>query len=131
VKEIRTMNGTLRLGKVIRTLGLMGIMMALAGMMAYAPSASAGSSAPALSTVIVNVVFPDTGSDSNSAEVSIADPQGNSVAYGTTDSAGRFVAKVAPGNYKLTVHARGYSEHIETFRVGRTGTVTLKVFLDE
>jgi 5-hydroxyisourate hydrolase-like protein (transthyretin family) len=101
-----------RIGKIIRTLGLMGIMMALAGLMVNAPAASAASSklkvTPAVGKLNVYVGFPASANTLPTVQVGVIDSNGNYVAKGTTDSNNSYTTSLASGAYKVLVSAEGY-----------------------
>lgn len=105
------------IGKVIRTLGLMGIMMALGGLMAAnAPSASAGNEGK-LTVVAVDEL---SGKAIAEATLLVTDGNGNAVAKGTADRTGSFSSYVAPGTYKVSVNAFSYIEYVTRVEI-KTG----------
>ena len=123
------MNVTLRIAKVIRTLGLMGIMLALAGFMAHAPSASAGRMNPADSRVVVYPIFPASADEAATAAVMVYDSNGFPVAKGTATSKESYVATLAPGGYTVSVFAEGFSDYTEVIKVDGGQTFTVKALL--
>ncbi len=112
------MNVTLRIGKVIRTLGLMGIMLALAGFMAHASSASAGRMKQADSTIMVYPIFPSSVDETTTAAVMIYDSNGYPVAKGTATGKESYAATLAPGGYTVSVFAEGFSDYTEVVKLG-------------
>src|SRR4051794_23228688 len=100
------MNAIRNFGKVIRTLGLMGLMMAIAGLLAtnvHQASANGIEPTKPLGKVAVWAAFdpapPPTASFR--ATVSISDVKGNVVAKGTVNNtATSFVARLSEGVYK-------------------------------
>src|SRR6188768_3812626 len=103
------MNVIARINKVIKTLGLMGIMMALAGFLAAtsAPASAAGitSAAPLPRTgqVVVYTEAPSSASNMVRMDVVIFDAQGNGVAKGIVYGSGKFSAQLPEGAYKVSV----------------------------
>ncbi|HKP51355.1 MAG TPA: carboxypeptidase regulatory-like domain-containing protein [Chloroflexia bacterium] len=119
------MNPTLRISKVIRTLGLMGIMLALAGLVANTPSASAGRIKPADSRVVVYPIFPSTETQATAA-IMVYDSNGYPVAKGTASNEESFVATLAPGGYTVSVFADGYADYNEIVKLDGGQSVTVK-----
>ena len=132
------MNPTLRIGKVIRTLGLMGIMMALAGFMAAAPSASAGRIGPRTSpgpiaefgklNVVAEIGAP--GSSFIPVYITVADSEGKIVAEGLAAGDRSFGAKLLTGVYKVNLTAPGYKPFSEIVKLAGQSTTNIKAVLE-
>jgi hypothetical protein len=117
------MNAIRNFGKVIRTLGLMGLMMAIAGLLATnVHSASANGIEPnnPVGKVAVWAAFNPAPPPAASfhAAVVISDAKGNVVAKGNIGSTETsFVTRLPEGIYKVSVSAAGYSEYTEVVKV--------------
>lgn len=126
------MNFTAHINKVIRTLGLMGIMMALAGFLAAANSAPASAASIRPTQGIGKVSVTARAISSASAvriDVVIYDANANSVAKGTIGSGGTFGVALLAGEYKVTVSARGYNTYAQSVKVEAEGTSTINTTL--
>jgi uncharacterized membrane protein len=130
------MKVTTSIGKVIKTLGLMGIMMALAGLMVHAPAASAASASTSklrLSTpgkLAVYVSFPATADVLPTVEVAVIDAKDTIVAKGTTDSNNSYSTSVPSGAYKVLVNAEGYKSSVTETKVASGQATGVKVALE-
>lgn len=121
---------TVRIGKVIKTLGLMGIMMALAGLMVHAPSASAGGLGITPSGKLnVYIGFASNPDSQPQAEVAVIDGKGAYVSKGTTNRSGSYATAIAPGAYKVVVNAEGYKSATVAVKVTSGQATNVKVEL--
>jgi len=135
------MNVTARINKVIKTLGLMGIMMALAGFLAASTSpasaasltSSAGSGLqpmPRIGEVVVYAEIEGSTSALVPIEVVIFDAWGNGVTKGVIyNNAGKFSAQLVSGDYKVQVLAKGYTTHYATVKIEPNMSTTVKAGL--
>jgi hypothetical protein len=129
------MNLISNIGKAIRTLGVMGIMLALAGFaVSSAPSASAASAPTSVrgdyGALSVTVDFLAGASDRNVATVVVQNRNGKLIDKGTTNSDGTYTVKLMPDAYKITVTADGYKSYSQTVRVTSSQTSEVKVALE-
>jgi uncharacterized membrane protein len=131
------MKVTTHFGKVLKTLGLMGIMMALAGLLVQAPAASAASaSASKFRTVAapgklsVYVAIPTTADKLPTIYVAVMDSKGNVVAKGTADSNNSYSTALAPDVYKVQVDAEGYKSSAVETKVASGQASAVKVALE-
>jgi len=128
------MNVTAHINKAIKTLGLMGIMMALAGFLA---TSTAPASADKLSNIQPLssgqvVVYADALSSSTdivAMEVVVTDVRGNSVTKGVIYGSGKLSAQLPTGDYKVSVSAKGYNTYGEAFKIEPNGTTIVKTVL--
>lgn len=130
------MNVTARINKVIRTLGVMGIMMAMAGFLAAntapASAASIGSSTqpmPRVGQVIVYAQAQSPATDTVVMDVVIFDAKGNSVAKGKIYGDGKFSAQLISGEYKVQVSAKGYTTFNQDIRIDANTNTIVKIAL--
>ncbi|HKP53873.1 MAG TPA: carboxypeptidase-like regulatory domain-containing protein [Chloroflexia bacterium] len=126
------MNLVSKIGKAIRTLGVMGIMLALAGFTASAaPSASASSIVTGDAGVLsMYVQFNNSVMDTNIADVVVQNARGVVVAKGKTTIDGAYSAKLLPGSYKVTVSANGYKPYTQSVTITSSQTSEMKVALE-
>ena len=122
------------INQVIRTLGLMGIMMALAGFFAAANSASAAditTATPLAKTgqVVVYAEASPASSNMTRIDLAISDGQGNTVAKGVIYGSGKFSAELPTGNYKVALYAKGYDTFSQAFNIAPDGTAVVKATL--
>ena len=123
------MNLISNIGKAIRTLGVMGIMLALAGFTASAaPSASAASTSDA-GVLSVYVQFNPSPMDTNVADVVVQNSRGVVVAKGKT-SFDAYTVKLLPGTYKVTVSATGYKTYTQSVKIASSQTSEMTVALE-
>ncbi len=121
------MNLISNIGKVIRTLGVMGIMLALAGFMATSASAARFRPQEDTGTLAVHVNFAiASGTEGSVAAVVVHDQAGNIVAEASIDSETIFVTALAPGAYEVTLDAQAYASHTEKVMIisGQTSSVS-------
>ena len=128
------MNLTVKISKVIRTLGIMGIMMALAGFMAgtSAQAASATSVTPRVVQGKLNV-FAIVDNSANAIpviKVAVVDRNANIVASGYAARDGSFGAKLAPGSYKVNITSPGFKPYSQVVSVTSDATTTVKAALE-
>ncbi|HKP54714.1 MAG TPA: carboxypeptidase-like regulatory domain-containing protein [Chloroflexia bacterium] len=126
------MNLISNIGKAIRTLGVMGIMLALAGFTASAaPSASASSIVTGDAGVLsVYVQFNPSVMDTNIADVVVQNARGVVVAKGKTTIDGSYAVKLLPGTYKVTVSANGFKSYTQSVTINSSQTSEMKVALE-
>jgi Carboxypeptidase regulatory-like domain len=121
--------------KVIKTLGLLGIMLSLAGALAAAPPASASSLAGSpggylplpgkLGVYAINTV---TGSAVAGADVVIVDlVTGQSIIKGLTRADGSYSTALPEGSYKVAIFAKGYKQQSELVKVTSRQTTITKI----
>ena len=118
--------------KAIRTLGIFGIMMALAGLLASGVRpASAASIVPgtSLGKVSVTVVMNPSSASVTRADIDIRNSQGVVVAKGSTSNGSSYVTTLAIGAYKVHVTAAGYKEYAEVIKIKQGETTTVKAAL--
>jgi len=127
------MNVISNLSKVIRTLGVMGIMLALAGLaVSSAPSVSAARFSPKAETgtLTVHVDFATGDPETNVAAVTVSDQDGNIVAEATIDSETIFVTALAPGAYMVSIDAQAYTSHNEKVMITSDQTSSVSATLE-
>ena len=137
-------NITVKTTNWIKGLALFGLMVAMAGMLAGAPGASAASAprfgfspVPAsdlgkISLVAVNA-DPTSESDGIAGATVLVRPIGSDVVVvkGTTDASGRFASYIAAGTYEVTVTADGYKPTMQTVKVSSGQGTSLVAALEE
>ena len=131
-KEIHnTMNLISNIGKAIRTLGVMGIMLALAGFaVSSAPSASAATPRVGAGTLAVSVDFGYTAADNNVASVTVLNQDGKIVSQGTVDSETIFVTKLPAGAYIVSVEAKAFKSYSTKVMITSGQTSSVKATLE-
>lgn len=118
--------------KAIRTLGLFGIMMALAGLLATGVRpASASSIGPggAYGKVSVAAIFSDNTSSLIAANVDIRNTQGVVVAKGIATNGSNYATSLTVGSYKVHVTAAGYKDYGAVINVTKGATTAVKATL--
>ena len=121
------MSLTSKISTVIRTLGVMGIMLALAGFMASASTASAARVAQGKLDVYA---FVDPSANTPpTIQVLVTDRTGKIVAKGEAGTEGNFSAKLAQGEYKVNITASGYKPYSEMAYIVANETITFKAAL--
>jgi hypothetical protein len=131
--------------KVVKTLGLLGIMLSLAGAFAVAPSASASTldnsagtstlaafQTPAptgkLGVYAINTL---TGATVAGAEVVVVDlTTGQSIVKGLTRTDGSFSAELPEGGYKVGIFAKGFKQHSEYVKVSAGKATITKIGIE-
>ena len=110
----------------IKGFALLGIMVALVGMLAVAPAASAASArlspapVPASSLGKISIFAHEGSSVTGIANATVVVQQYNSdvvVLKGLTDASGRFASYIAPGTYQVSVIAKGYKEFSQVAKI--------------
>ncbi|HKP51874.1 MAG TPA: carboxypeptidase-like regulatory domain-containing protein [Chloroflexia bacterium] len=129
------MNVITNIGKAIRTLGVMGIMLALAGFaVSSAPSASAASLAPRVEagTLAVHVDFAPSVSDANEALVTVLNQDGKIVAQAVVNERTIFATKLPAAAYIVTVEAKAFKPYSTKVMItsGQTSTVSTTLEAD-
>ncbi len=117
----------------IKGLTLLGMMVAMVGMLAIAPAASANSSVICSSDVIgkISIFAVDAvkGDDVAGATVVVYNTNGEIVLKGTTDANGNFSSYSCTRTYKVKVFADGFKEFAEVVTVSANETTTVKAAL--
>ncbi len=117
----------------IKGLTLLGMMVAMVGMLAIAPAASANSSVICSSDALVKIsiyaVDSVKGDDVAGATVAVYNTKGEVVLKGTTDANGNFRTYSCTGTFKVRVFADGYKEHSEVVTVIDNQTTLIKAAL--
>lgn len=113
------MNATRSFGKVIRTLGLMGIMMALAGFMATATTPASATEIIGNPTGKLTVHVPASPSPSTTSHalVVIADDAGNKFVETQVALGSSYSTYLVPGVYKVYVTVSNGSEFSQVAEV--------------
>src|ERR1044072_4107509 len=127
------------MGKSVKVLSVLGIMLGFAAMLGSASGASAatlGSTDPGILPVAtapgklgVYAVDEIKGSPVADAALGIWDAKGNIVAKGYTNEAGFFAVKLAQGTYKVTIYAKGYETQSQTVQIAPGASITIKAAL--
>ncbi len=117
----------------IKGLALLGMMVAMVGMLAIAPAASANSSvicsSDAVGKISLFAVDGVKGDDLAGATVVVYNTNGVQVLKGTTDANGNFSSYSCTGTYKVKVLADGFKEFAEVVTVSANETTTVKAAL--
>ena len=127
----------------IKGFALLGMMVALVGMLAVAPGAYAAPAPIASDPAPVPIISAGKlslvarGSDGLTrhgiADAKVIVRPDNSdviVLEGKTDLYGRFVGKIAPGSYQVTVAAEGYKTFVRYVKVSANDTTSLTASLE-
>ncbi|MFL5735252.1 MAG: carboxypeptidase regulatory-like domain-containing protein [Chloroflexia bacterium] len=134
-------NLIMKASKVIKVLGVFGIMLSLAGALAVAPSASAatlttgtaggnsiGAYAPQpdgkLGVYAIDTV---KGAAIPGAQVVVINQAGQSVAKGLTNANGFFSTSLPAGTYKVAIFAKGYKQQSEAVEAKAGETTITKI----
>ncbi|MFL5734661.1 MAG: carboxypeptidase regulatory-like domain-containing protein [Chloroflexia bacterium] len=134
-------NLILKASKVIKVLGVFGIMLSLAGALAVAPSASAatlttgtagansiGAYAPQPNGKLgVYAIDAVKGAAVPGAQVVVINQAGQSVAKGLTRADGSFSTSLPAGLYKVAIFAKGYKQQSEAAEVKSGETTITKI----
>jgi hypothetical protein len=125
------MNVISNISKVVRTLGVLGIMLALAGFaVSSAPSASAATPRVGAGSLAVSVDFGYTAADNNVASVTVLNQDGKIVSQGTVDSETIFVTRLPAGAYIVTVEAKAFKSYTEKVMITSGQTSPVKATLE-
>ena len=123
----------------IKGFALFGMMVALVGMLAVAPGASAASARLSASPVPISnpgkiSVFAHEGTSlTGIADATVIVRQYNSdvvILKGTTDASGRFASYIAEGVYQVTITAKGYKEFSQVVKVASGQGTSLAASLE-
>jgi len=119
--------------KWIKGLALLGLMVAMVGVFASAPAASASDSivCPTAALGKINVVAVDSikGDRVGGATVVVYNQSGEAVIKGTTDANGSFFTYSCTGTFKVKVFASGYKEYAEVVTISDNQTSSVKAAL--
>ena len=115
----------------IKGLALLGMMVAMVGVFAAAPAASAATmcSNDLLGKISVIAVDASKGDRVSGATVAIYNEKGVLVTKGTTDAGGSFSTYSCTGTFKVKVLAKGYKEFAVVVQVSDNQTTTVKAGL--
>lgn len=128
------MNASTRIAKVIRTLGLMGIMMALAASLGSASTTSAASpsgNVPPMPGKLI--VYASAISSTNALtpiSVSVRGEQNSHIFGGVVNNNTPYGVKLPEGVYEVMVSAPGFETQGETVKVANGGLTQLKFELN-
>ena len=119
----------------IRSLALLGLLVAMIGMLAGGPIASASSNTslicPTTELGKINVIALDASVDGvPSATVAIYNTNGVVVTKGITDANGNFSTYSCPGIFKVKIWAEGYKEFGQVIKVATNETTAVQAALE-
>lgn len=115
----------------IKGIALLGLMVAMVGVFASAPEASASPICPTAAIGKINVVAVDgiKGDTVGGATVVVYNTNGKAVIKGITDAQGNFATYSCQGTFKVKVFANGYKEYAEVVEVTANATSSVKAAL--
>ena len=115
----------------IKGLALLGMMVAMVGVFASAPAASAGMLCTSDGLGKISIVAVDSvkGDNVGGATVAVYNQAGEVVLKGTTDANGNFATYSCLGTFKVKVFANGYKEYAQVVDVQDNATSYVKAAL--